>query len=814
MSDTSLIFNLLAIDRASSKIDGVKSAFGKLALGVAVGAGIIAAKSIKAAGDFESSTNRLITSAGETTTNIDMVRKGMLAMAGQVGDSAMDLSKAMYTVESGGRHGAEGLQVLRAAAEGAKAEGADLTTVADALTSVLQDYHLKGSDAALVTSQMVAAVGAGKTTFEQFAGSLHSVLPIASAAHISFVDISAAIASMTVHGESADQATQNLADVINHLQKPTAVMTSELGQLGVSSGDLSDMLGKQGLTGTLQFISQTILQHMGPSGKVLLGAFKESKDAAADANAMIAKMPPSLQKLAQQFQQGKISIGDWRKDLKALPVDQANLASQFAGLQNRASGFSDALKAGGPAAQSYQAALAKATGDATGLNVALMLTGENTAYVSGAIKAVGGATTEAGNHVKGWADVQSTFNQRMAEFKASLGSVSIEIGNALLPYAKDLLGVVADSVGWFTKHKTIAQTLAGTIGVLAATLLTYKAYLFATSTAQKAVTLATTAWKAAQIGLNAAIVAANFVRASGQIAAYLVQVGAVKIATLASAAAQGVWNAAVVAANFAAATAQIVAFAAKQALVALATKVWAAAQWLLNVAMDANPIGLVIAGVAALAAGIWYLWTHSSAFRNFFIGMWTDIKTIGLAVGHWFAGPFANFFVDAYHSVTHAVSVAADWIHSKWSQTINFFSSLPGKIRSIASTLWTGIGDSFRGVINWVIRMWNSLQFTIPGFSFLGMSVPSFTLGVPHIPYMATGGDVTRGGVVMVGERGPEPVYLPAGASVAPNSSLRSAMAGGDGTVHVTVKLDSAVLLEALAKSGRKRGGSIIVTAG
>jgi TP901 family phage tail tape measure protein len=789
VSDTSLIFNLLAIDKASEKILGVKSAFGKMALGVAAGAAVIADKSLRAAADFESSTNRLITSAGETHENIDMVRKGMLAMAGQVGDSAQDLSKAMYTVESGGRHGAEGLEVLRAAAEGAKAEGADLTTVADALTSVLQDYHLKGSDAAKVTSEMVAAVGSGKTTFEQFAGSLHSVLPIAQSAGISFEDISAAVASMTVHGMSADQATQNLNDTIKHMIAPTGVQTKELAQLGMSSSDLADMVGKRGLTGTLQDLSQLIISKMGPNGRVLMDALNQSKDAANDANTMISKMPPSLQTLAKGYQNGSTSLYQWRKDLVGLAPEQANQLSQFAALQNQASGFNSLLKSGSPAAQTYQDALRRVTGDATGLNTALMLTGENTAYVNQTIKTISGATTEAGNHVKGWADVQSTFNQKMAEFKASLGAVSIEIGNVLLPYAKDILGVTSDSVTWFTKHTVVAKTLAVAFGVLGTTLLTYKTYLMAVTTYQKLATASTAAWSAAQYVLKAALVAANVVRASAQIAAYVVQVGAVKVATVATAAAQAVWNAALVAANFAAATAQIVAFAVKQAAVALATKAWAAAQWLLNLAMDANPIGLVIIAVAALAAGIYYLWTHSSAFRNFFISMWNGIKAIGLAIGHWFAGPFANFFVAGYHIVMNGVTTASNWVHSKWNSVIGFFTSLPGRLKSAFTTLASIILSPFRSAFNAIARLWNGtvgrLSFTVPGWV-PGIGGDGFSM--PHIPQLATGGDITRGGVVTVGERGTEALYLPAGASVAPHSSLNAAMSGGGGRVVVDIQ--------------------------
>ncbi|HET9848678.1 MAG TPA: phage tail tape measure protein [Candidatus Dormibacteraeota bacterium] len=149
---------------AKKETDATKAAFNGMAhvgkaalLGLGAAAVVGGAAAVKMAGDYESATNRLVTSAGESRKNLDLVRQGTLDMAGQVGFSANDLAKAMYVVESGGQHGAAGLEVLRAAAEGAKAENSDLGTVADAVTSVLQDYHLKAGDAAMVTTKGLRA---------------------------------------------------------------------------------------------------------------------------------------------------------------------------------------------------------------------------------------------------------------------------------------------------------------------------------------------------------------------------------------------------------------------------------------------------------------------------------------------------------------------------------------------------------------------------------------------------------------------------------------------------------------------------------
>lgn len=460
------------VQRALKDFDDLwgKIGAGKLAMGLAAGgfAGMAVGIGIavKQAGDFQSALVRLTTSAGESVKNLGMVSSGIKEIANSTGTDLKQLTDAMYVIESGGQHGADGLKVLQAAAQGAKTENAELKVVADAVTSVLQDYHLKASDSADVTSKLVAAVGTGKTTFQELAGSLHSVLPIASSANISLSDVTGALASMTVHGMSADQASQNLADTIKHMVAPTQVQTKELGQLGISSADLADKLGKKGITGTLQELSETILKHMGPNGRVMLDSFNQSKDAANDANIMISRMPAHIQNIAKEFQKGQISLGDFRKELKGLPTDQANLLQQFASLQNRASGFNDLLKTGAPAAQTYQDALRRVTGDATGLNVALMLTGENTEYVNKAVKTISGATTEAGGNVKGWSEIQGTFNQRLSEFKAHISTSVVSVGQFFLPAATAAMGAVLHlgdgtrELGtWFSKlWKTISES--------------------------------------------------------------------------------------------------------------------------------------------------------------------------------------------------------------------------------------------------------------------------------------------------------------------------------------------------------------------
>jgi TP901 family phage tail tape measure protein len=253
-----------AMTEAAASGEGLSSKLTKVGAVGGLALAAIAVASVKMATDFQSSTTRLVTSANESNKNIGMVRQGMLDMAGQVGMSADSLAKGMYTVESAGYHGAAGLVVLKAAAQGAKDENADLGTVANAVTDVLVDYHMKASDAADVTSKLVKAVSFGKTNFQDFSQSMSVILPLASAMHLKLSDVAGVEAEMTSHGISAQEASQQMANAMRHLEAPTNVMIKNFGAFGISADQVHQHLATQGLGGTLEWL-RGVADKMAPS---------------------------------------------------------------------------------------------------------------------------------------------------------------------------------------------------------------------------------------------------------------------------------------------------------------------------------------------------------------------------------------------------------------------------------------------------------------------------------------------------------------------------------------------------------------------
>lgn len=404
------------------------------------------AHSIKEAGDFEKQMMLLVTAGGESASNLGLVSAGIKSLAVSTGTSTTDLAEGMYVMEKAGHRGADGLLVLKAAAQGAKDENASLSVVTNGLTSVMASYNIPASQANSVMNQMVVAAGASKTTMENFSQSLSTVLPVASKAGLSFAQVGGAIATLTSHGTSADEATQHLAFAIRSLQAPNNVATQMMSRFGINAQDVSTHLGKRGLSGTIDMLSQAIYAKMGPAGVALQATFNGSKTAAADAAKMFDNLPPAAQKIASAYESGKLSLKNYRSEVKLLPAPIASLLGQWASAENRSKGFNAQLLHGQQTSPTYVSAMQKMMGGAAGLQVALQLTGGSAGYLARTTADVGRAARHNGKDIDAWKAAQQTFNVQLDRFKESIKVTAITVGTALLPPLTRLARWLADTI--------------------------------------------------------------------------------------------------------------------------------------------------------------------------------------------------------------------------------------------------------------------------------------------------------------------------------------------------------------------------------
>src|SRR5262249_41214254 len=156
-------------------------------------------------------------------------------LATDTGTSTKQLTDGMYMIESAGYHGAQGLDVLKAAAEGAKVGNADLGTVANGITTIMTDFADKNISASPATNTLIAAVAAGKTHMADLSSALAMVLPTASSAKVGLTDVMSAMATMTGEGVPAADAATYLRQTLMTLSAPSKQVSDELNNIGLTS---------------------------------------------------------------------------------------------------------------------------------------------------------------------------------------------------------------------------------------------------------------------------------------------------------------------------------------------------------------------------------------------------------------------------------------------------------------------------------------------------------------------------------------------------------------------------------------------------
>ena len=142
-----------------------------------------------------------------------------------------------------------------------------------------------------------------------------------------------------------------------------------------------------------------------------------------------------------------------------------------------------------------------------------------------------------------------------------------------------------------------------------------------------------------------------------------------------------------------------------------------------------------------------------------------SIKPITNAYDIWMA--HMNILQVKYAQFSSNITLmTGEWGESLRSLTIatfgSMFESARGGINSIIDLL-----NGFANALNGLVDGYNSTIGAIPG-------VPRIPGKLGTIPHLAGGGIITGGGMAIVGERGPETVFLPRGAGVAPRGGAGS----------------------------------------
>lgn len=204
------------------------------------------------------------------------------------------------------------------------------------------------------------------------------------------------------------------------------------------------------------------------------------------------------------------------------------------------------------------------------------------------------------------------------------------------------------------------------------------------------------------------------------------------------------------------------------------TKVWTSEQIRLNLAFLANPIFLIVASIVALIAIIVLIATKTDWFQRLWSAAWGAIKGAVSGTLDWIRSNWPLLLA----ILTGPVGLAVLAIAKNKDRIIDFLREIPDTAKRLFSGLADILTAPFRAAIDGLKSVWNS---TIGGKGIPSIGIGPFKTPGFTIPMLAKGGNITRSGLALVGEEGPELLNLRRGAQVTPLGD------GGFGDVEVHI---------------------------
>lgn len=435
-----------------------------LAMGAALIAG--AGVSVKMAMDFQSSMEMIRTQAGATQTEVNKMSQAILDLAPKVGMGPDELAQGLYHLESAGFRGAQALDLLKAAAEGARIGNANLEDTTQAMIAITAS-HIKGvKDANDAMAILNATVGIGDMRMEGLAQAMSTgIVPTAATFGLRMQDVSAALATLTDNAVPPIDAATRLRMTISLMGAPSSTAAKALKEIGLSSTQLADDMRGKGLLAALEDLKGH-LEAVEPATTKVVGGTKLTA-------LSVLQLQQHLSNAQQQMkiygdEHVKAGVATEKHDLAVTKLQQ-NINNMQAKLNGAGQTM---VTVGGHALTLSQQAEVLTQAFGGGRSSAAILTMlDELDRLKSKYKDLGEGQKNFGND---WNATQQTATFNVQRFQATLQTLSVEFGAKLLPTVTKFLEFVNNNLipgltnlmNWVDKNRWVLAIIAGIIGAV------------------------------------------------------------------------------------------------------------------------------------------------------------------------------------------------------------------------------------------------------------------------------------------------------------------------------------------------------------
>lgn len=759
----------------------VKGIAGITAAAISLNSAVNFGKSVIELGSsYQDSMAKVSTIADTSVKSVSELSSEVLSLSSKTGTAASDINEALYQAISAGADTAKATELVGVAVKAAKGGFTDTTTAVDGLTSVLNTYGMATSEAQSLANMFLITQNKGKTSFGELATTIGQVAPVAKSTGVGINELLSGVASLTANGLSTSSAMTGLKAALSNIIKPTAdaqkmakslgidFSTSALQAQGLSSfmktladktGGNTDKMAKlfgsvEGLNAMLTLTSSGGLSLMNST----MQEMKTNTTALDDAySAMTGTVTAQVDILKNKISNMKINIFE--------RLDGTRFVSIIEEASSRIDEFTPVI-----------ADAAVVVGD-------VLLNAVN--VLSAAVKTGGNIIKGVIDHWKIFAVIISPVVLAIGAYKSAVAICNTHdrIKNGLMVVANALTGTSKRKLG----ELTIAQLV----------------HTSAVAAGQKAIGLMTGAQKL----LNAAFV-------SSPIGWIVLGIGA--LVTVFAV----LWNKCEGFRNFWKGLWGGIKNVCSSAMSAVKETI---SEKLSNIKSAYEEHGGGIKGVAfAAMEGIKGYYTAGFTFVDKLTGgkLTSVVNSVKekMQEAKDAAAEKLKDIKSSYEEhgggIKGAAYIAMQGVKNYYAAGFTALNKLTGgKLSSMAGSvmqkfrdvkngitgIFDGIANGIKGCINKVISGINSM---IRGINKIKFSPPDwvpaiggkrFGFDIPTIPMLAKGGSITSSGSVLVGEKGPELLNLPRGASVVPlgkRTANETFIRNGGNTVNVKVDVN------------------------
>ena len=194
---------------------------------------------LHAAESYETGLAKIRSIAG-ASYDLEKAKDELLNLSVAYGVTTEDLAEATYQAMSASVDAADATRFVEQATKLARGGFLDTTKAVDVLTTTINAFNMKASDAARISDILVTTQNRGKTTVAELADNLGTVIPTAAAYGVELENLAAAYIVMTRNGVNTANATTFINSMFTELGKEGSKVSTILrNKTGKSFGQLN-----------------------------------------------------------------------------------------------------------------------------------------------------------------------------------------------------------------------------------------------------------------------------------------------------------------------------------------------------------------------------------------------------------------------------------------------------------------------------------------------------------------------------------------------------------------------------------------------